>query len=229
MAVVLVALAARQITHTSLGDAVLTALRDMISAGHFQPGEHLKEADIAAALNVSRGPVRDAFAQLASEGQIELRPHRGAFMSTLSKADVEEVHSLRLAIEELAAERACTRMDDAEFAAMDAVLAEMKAVSGEIDPQDAVRLDLKFHDLIYLYSGHQRVQRVWTSLRSQVSFFLHTRNVHYPDFNCVGHREHQELRTALSAGDPSVAREAVRTHLAGAYERLKKLPLPNTS
>jgi DNA-binding GntR family transcriptional regulator len=201
----------------------------MISAGQFSPGEHLKEGDIAAALNVSRGPVRDALAQLASEGHVELRPHRGAFMSTLSKADVEEVHSLRLAIEELAAERACMRMGAAEFSAMDAVLEEMKAVNGDIDPQDAVQLDLQFHDLIYLYSGHQRVQRVWTSLRSQVSFFLHTRNVHYPDFNCVGHSEHLELRTALRAGDPTIAREAVSNHLAGAYERLKKLPLPDTS
>lgn len=220
-------LAPRQIAHMSLGDAVLAALRDMIAAGNFQPGEHVKEADIALALNVSRGPVRDAFTQLASEGHIELRPHRGAFMAVLSQADVEEVHSLRLAIEQLAAQRACTRMGTAEFAEMDAVLEEMQAMSGEVNPHDAVQLDLRFHDLIYQHSGHQRVQRVWTSLRSQVSFFLHTRNVHYPDFTHVGHSEHLELRRALGAGDPDVAREAVSQHLAGGYERLKKLPLPD--
>lgn len=226
---VLVALEAQQIPRTSLSEAVLAALREMISTGSFQPGEHLKEADIASALNVSRGPVRDAFTQLASEGHIELRPHRGAFMSTLSRADVEEVHSLRLAIEQLAAERACTRMGGREFARMDSVLDEMKALKGDVDPQDAVRLDLLFHDLIYQYSGHQRVQRVWTSLRSQVSFFLHTRNVHYPDFACVGHSEHLALREALCLGDPDTAREAVAKHLAGAYERLNKLPLPDKS
>jgi DNA-binding GntR family transcriptional regulator len=221
--------APQEITRITLGEAVLAALHDMIAAGNFQPGEHLKEADLALALNVSRGPVRDAFTQLASEGHIVLRPHRGAFMTVLSRTDVEEVHSLRLAIEQLAAQLACVRMGAEEFAVMDAVLGEMEAISGDVEPRDAVRLDLRFHDLIYQYSGHQRVQRVWSSLRSQVSFFLHTRNVHYPDFIDVGHSEHLELRNALSVRNPDVARAAISKHLAGAYERLKKLPLPDTN
>ncbi|MCU1572472.1 MAG: transcriptional regulator, GntR family [Micrococcaceae bacterium] len=229
MAGVRMGFAPQEIARTTLGEAVLAALHDMIAAGNFQPGEHLKEADLALALNVSRGPIRDAFTQLASEGHIVLRPHRGAFMTVLSQADVEEVHSLRLAIEQLAAQLACVRMGEEEFAVMDAVLGEMELISGDVEPRDAVRLDLRFHDLIYQFSGHQRVQRVWSSLRSQVSFFLHTRNVHYPDFVHVGHSEHLELRNALSIRNPDVARAAVSKHLAGAYERLKKLPLPDTS
>ena len=63
---------------------------------------------------------------------------------------------------------------------------------------------------------------MWISIRSQVSFFLHTRNVNFPDF---GHPEHLELRNALSLADPQAARDAVEKHLSGAYERLKKLDL----
>jgi DNA-binding GntR family transcriptional regulator len=211
----------------ALGDVVVALLRDMISEGRFQPGEHLKEAEIAAALNVSRGPVRQAFVQLEAEGHVELRRHRGAFVSTLTAADVEEVHTLRAAIEQLAAERACVRMGEREFADMDAVLAEMKAATMPIAPADAVRLDLRFHDVIYAACEHQRVQRVWTSIRSQVSFFLHTRNVNFPDFARVGHAEHLELRNALALSDPQAAREAVDKHLSGAYLRLKKLDLPS--
>ncbi len=218
-----------QPSQPSLGNGVLTILREMISTGQFTPGQHLKEAELAAALNVSRGPVREALTQLEAEGHVELRRHRGAFVSTLTRVDVEEVHTLRTAIERLAGERACTRMGDAEFAAMDAVLAEMKAATEEITPADAVRLDLSFHDIIYAACDHERVQRVWTSLRSQVSFFLHIRNVNFPDFTSVGHSEHLELRNALSLGDPAAACAAVEKHLSGAYERLKKLDLPEKS
>ena len=113
----------------SLSNVVVKVLREMISHGHFQPGEHLKEAELASALKVSRGPVREALTQLAAEGHVELRRHRGAFVSQLTRVDVEEVHTLRAAIERLAAERACVRMGPAEFATMDAVLADMLAAA----------------------------------------------------------------------------------------------------
>jgi len=211
----------------SLSDVVVKVLRELISQGRFKPGEHLKEAELATALNVSRGPVREALTQLQAEGHVELRRHRGAFVSQLTRVDVEEVHTLRAAIEQLAAERACIRMGPTELGAMDAVLADMLAAGHDVSPADVVRMDLQFHDIIYASCDHQRVERVWTSIRSQVSFFLHTRNVAFPDFGAVGHAEHLQLRNALSMGDPAAARTAIDKHLSGAYERLKKLNLPD--
>lgn len=212
----------------ALGQLVVNLLRELIVTGQFKPGAHLKEAELAAALRVSRGPVREALAQLEGEGHVELRRHRGAFVSTLTAVDVEEVYTLRAAIERLAAERACLRMGEAEFAEMDSVLQQMKAAKGAIAPEDAVRLDLQFHDIVYAACDHQRVQRVWSSIRSQVSFFLHARNLNFPDFPLIGYPDHLKLRTALSLADPEVARQAVDTHLSGAYERLKRLDLPKS-
>ncbi len=131
----------------ALGEVVVNLLRDMIASGEFKPGEHLKEAELAAALQLSRGPVREALAQLEVEGHVELRRHRGAFVSTLTAVDVEEVYTLRTAIERLAAERACTRMGPAEFAAMDSVLEQLKAAKAAVAPENAVHLDLQFHAL----------------------------------------------------------------------------------
>jgi DNA-binding GntR family transcriptional regulator len=209
----------------ALGELVVNLLREMIVTGQFEPGAHLKEAELAAALRVSRGPVREALAQLEGEGHVELRRHRGAFVSTLTAVDVEEVYTLRAAIERLAAERACIRMGEAEFAEMDSVLEQMKSAKVAA-PEEAVRLDLQFHDIIYAACAHHRVQRVWSSIRSQVSFFLHARNVDFPDFPSIGYPEHFKLRTALSLADPGIARHAVDAHLSGAFERLKRLDLP---
>ena len=211
---------------TTLTDFVAGVVRAQIAGGVLQPGEHLREAELAAALDVSRGPVREALAILEAEGQVEIRRHRGAFVSVLTKQDVEEVHTLRTAIETLASERAATRLTGAHLAELDRILEAMKVTSGSVAPQEAVRLDLAFHDVVYDAAEHTRLSRAWTSIRSQVSFFLHTRNVNFPDFPTVGFPEHHELRMVLSQGDPAAARAAAEKHLSGAYSRLRQLELP---
>jgi DNA-binding GntR family transcriptional regulator len=210
----------------ALGDLVTDLLREMIATGRFLPGDHLKEGELAAALKVSRGPIREALAQLEAEGQVELRRHRGAFVSTLTRTDVEEVHTLRKAIEQLAAERACTRMGEAGLAKMDEVLEKMKGVGATVAPGEAVQLDLQFHDIIYAFCEHSRVQRVWESIRGQVTLFVRERNINFPEFAHVGYQEHLKLRDALAKGDPAIARDAIDKHISGAYERLKGLDLP---
>jgi DNA-binding GntR family transcriptional regulator len=217
-----------RIRQPALGHLVTDMLRDMITNGELLPGEHLKEAELAAALKVSRGPIREAFAQLEAEGHVELRRHRGAFVNTLTRADVEEVHTLRKAIEQLAAERACTRMGEEGLHKLDEVLEQMRHVDTTDGPDDAVQADLRFHDIIYAYSEHSRVQRVWESIRGQVTVFLRARNVAFPDFADVGYPEHRELRDALAQGEPRLARDAIDKHIKGAYERLKLLNLPDT-
>jgi DNA-binding GntR family transcriptional regulator len=210
----------------ALGDLVTNLLRDMITAGRFLPGEHLKESELAAALKVSRGPIREALAQLEAEGHVELRRHRGAFVSTLTRTDLEEVHTLRNAIEQLAAERACTRMGEVGFAKMDAVLEKMKRLDGTVAPDEVVQWDLQFHDIIYAFCEHSRVQRVWESIRGQVGLFVRERNINFPEFALVGYQGHLQLRDALAKGDPAIARDAVDKHVSGAYEKLKGLDLP---
>ena len=212
---------------TSLGDYAVQVIRDMITSGELAPGQHLRLAELAEALDVSPGPVREALHLLEAEGQVEIRRHRGAFVSVLTQQDVEEVHTLRAVVEALAGERAATRLTKAHLAEMDRVLEAMKTTSGSVQPQEAVRLDLEFHDIIYDAADHARLLRVWTSIRSQVSFFLLTRNINFPDFPTVGYPEHHQLRMVLSQGDPTAAHAAVERHMSGSYSRLSQLDLPN--
>lgn len=214
------------VSRAALAEYVVGVIREKTASGELRPGEHLRESELAAALGVSRGPVREAFAILQADGQVEIRRHRGAFISILTQRDVEEVHTLRAAIETLAAERAVTRLTEAHLAEMDRLLEAMKVTSGSVAPQEAVFLDLAFHDVIYDAADHARLSRVWMSIRGQVSYFLHTRNLNFPDFPTVGFPEHHELRTVLSQGDPAAARAAVGKHMTGSYSLLKQLELP---
>jgi DNA-binding GntR family transcriptional regulator len=204
----------------ALSKSVVDALRDLIATGQLEQGEHLKENEIATALGVSRGPVREALTQLANEGYIELRRHRGAFVTTLTRRDIDEVYTLRLALERLAMRRAATRMTADQLAGLDRVLETMKKVPRNFTVHQAVELDLVFHDLVFQAADHGRLLRSWQFVRSQVSFFLYARNSAHPDFRQVGYDEHKEIRDVLAAGDPEAAAAAIVDHVNGSYERL---------
>jgi DNA-binding GntR family transcriptional regulator len=79
----------------SLADDVVDRLRDAIFHGSFKPGEALREEQLAAMLDVSRGPVREALVQLEREGLVLVRRHRGATVARLSRSDLEDVYSLQ--------------------------------------------------------------------------------------------------------------------------------------
>ena len=208
------------VVQPALSHNVLDALRMMISTGQLQQGEHLKEAEIAQALGVSRGPVREALIQLANEGFVELKRHRGAFVVELTRADIIEVYTLRLALERLAVERTAERMTPELLAQMDAVLERMQRVDDGYEAQAVTQLDLEFHDLLYKAADHRRLENSWEHIRSQVEFFLNARNDSFRDFLQVGYAEHAELRDVLAKRDPELAAKAIQSHLEGAYHRL---------
>src|SRR4249919_4163351 len=95
----------------SLAEDAADRIREQILAGGFTQGEHLVEARIAEQLNVSRGPVREAFKLLRSEGLLQEEPRRGTFVVSLSADDVREIYGLRAAIEGRAA-RLLVRAND---------------------------------------------------------------------------------------------------------------------
>src|SRR5215468_8309890 len=111
----------------SLADDVVDRLRDAIFHGSFKPGEPLREEQLAASLDVSRGPVREALVQLEREGLVIVRRHRGATVARLSRLDAEEVYSLRLALERLAVQRAVRSATEADFAALEEVMEAFRA------------------------------------------------------------------------------------------------------
>jgi DNA-binding GntR family transcriptional regulator len=205
----------------SLADDVVERLRDAIFHGNFKPGEPLREEQLAAMLDVSRGPVREALVQLEREGLVLVRRHRGATVARLSRGDLEEVYSLRLALERLAMQRAARYATDADFAAMEAVLGAFDvALSRDPSEKEVAELDVRFHDLIYQAARHQRLYDCWANLKSQIYIFLLSRNVADPDFREITVKSHADLLEALRTRDEARATTEIEDHLRGAYDRV---------
>lgn len=206
-----------------LGVDIAERLRGAILSGLFGPGERLPEEQLARAMGVSRGPVREALVKLEREGLIVIRRNRGAFVAQLSREDLDEVYSLRVAIERLAVERCVENADEADIAELQGVVDRIaELLETGITEQDAAELDLTFHDIIYRAGRHRRLYETWATLKPQIHILLLNRNVASDDFRKLVVPSHQEIVDAIRSRDVTRTVEITMDHLLGSYSRVRE-------
>lgn len=101
------------IAPTNLNDTVEAQIRGRIVDGTLAPGDRLNEVHLAAALGVSRTPVREALNRLVAEGAVEARPRFGYFVKPLTLAEFEPLYDIRPLLEPEALRMAGTPAPDA--------------------------------------------------------------------------------------------------------------------
>jgi DNA-binding GntR family transcriptional regulator len=193
-----------------LADEVADRIREAIFSGAYAPGTQLREVELSGALDVSRGPVREALLRLEREGLIRSAWHRGATVTTLSPDDVAELDSLRGALEQLAVQQVVANASGEDIAAIEQAADRMERAA---DEHEMVRCDIAFHDAVYAATRHGRLQAAWQAIRCQVHLFLLTRIrrstegylSHIPD-------EHRELAATLRTRDAEAALELFAAH-----------------
>jgi DNA-binding GntR family transcriptional regulator len=214
----------------SLGEDVADRLREAILHGELSPGQHLREEELGERLEVSRGPVRDAFVLLEREGLVQSSRHRGVSVVELTRNDLQEIYTLRSALEPLAITLAIQRGSTRDLADMDASLAEMSsAFSRRITERDAARLDVEFHDTIYQAAHHQRLSSAWDQIRLPTYWFMLSRNVASPDWRDATVSGHADIARIIRTGDESLAAQTIREHITFAYERILQSYLSSVS
>lgn len=134
---------------------VTNALREAIYSGALKPGEALPEVAVAARLNVSRGPLREAILTLEREGLVVVHPNRGATVRALSPAELIEIMTLRQHLEVWALELARSRMDGPTRQRLEEVFVQMLTAAEGGNVRAFTQLDLQFHGLLWEASGHQ--------------------------------------------------------------------------
>src|SRR5690625_2999415 len=125
-----------------LGHEAADRVREAVFAGVFPPGAVLREVELAADLEVSRGSVREGLARLEQEGLVRSVWHRGTRVIDLSIDDVEDVYTVRAALERVAATTAARRIDAAGLAALKDTVDDMaRAVAEGADGPTLLALD----------------------------------------------------------------------------------------
>lgn len=209
------------VERSSLAEEVAKKLRLEILTGNIKPGERILEQAISAMMKTSRGPVRDALIQLEHEGLILREPNRGATVVSMTEDDVEEVHSLRLALELLALRYVMERARAIDIVRLQGVVESLRAcLSGNFSLQEAVDLDLQFHEELVVAARNNRLLSMWQSIKPQIWFLIYSRNA----FALKSFQEaigtHEDLLESIRRKDFEKCKCIIQEHLDGAYANL---------
>ncbi|HWF34097.1 MAG TPA: GntR family transcriptional regulator [Solirubrobacteraceae bacterium] len=213
----------------SLTESIAGLLRERIVDGQFQPGEKLVEAEIARQLQISRGPVREALAQLRAEGLVIERPRRGSFVAELTLDDVREIYELRAALESRAARLLIERDDREALVELGVIVEAMKAATGTDDREAFAELDARFHAELCRLSGNQRLHRAFVQQAGLLNVFLRLEiKTQYRTLAGIL-AEHVELFADLDSGDRLRAEAGCDRHMREALERVTSMLAQPTS
>lgn len=203
----------------SLGAQVAQVLRHRIVRGELAPGARITEEALAEEFSVSRGPVRDALTQLSFEKLVEVQRPRGVYIVGLTRDDVDQLYSLRGALEQLALSRAMRVDDDARWTAMAAAVGRMGEAADAGDHAAFVAADLEFHSQIYALADHPRLEGAWNQYLPTFTALLEVTINHDEDLH-ESSGDHVKLMDVMRSGTPTQAAKVLTEHLDGARERM---------
>jgi DNA-binding GntR family transcriptional regulator len=197
------------LTHLTIQQAVADAVRKRVISGELPAGTRIDQDALAAEFAVSRMPVREALRQLGAEGFVTIVPHRGAIVTALSPAEVEEIYEIRAALEGVAARHASQALTAADLERLRKILAKMR---NEKQIDTWVALNAEFHNTINQASERPRLLELIQRFREQSEPYirLYVERLHK---NAQARREHRAILEALADRNPDRAETAVRTHL----------------
>lgn len=195
---------------------VYTLLKEWIMEGRLAPGARLRETVLAADLQVSRTPVRDALRRLEQDRLIEAVPGPAYEVHRPTEKGLADLYGARAILEEGAARLAALRRPP-EVEQMERVLAEMAVSYDQEPPGRVLDLDMRFHELLMNAGGNP----VLVELHSHLAVRLRHVRAMSGDITVRRHQvlqQHRLMVEALRSGDADAAGEATRSHVMAVYE-----------
>lgn len=186
----------------TLADIVTERIREAIISGQLQPGQRLSEPELATQLNVSRSPVREALQRLELERLLWSRTNQSRYVWTPAIKDVDEIFSLRVMIETLAAEWIINKFNEDDFAHLEGMIDDLRIALGTKDFLRVTREDKRFHEYMCVRSGHSRLMEWWHQIMGQWEVLVYRRNNHYPPYvEQTVLQDHTDIVAALESRD----------------------------
>jgi DNA-binding GntR family transcriptional regulator len=205
----------------SLHDELVERLRELIVESTLEPGARVPERELCERFAVSRTPLREALKVLASEGLLELLPHRGAQVTRLTAADLDEMFPVMGALEALAGELACARITEAEMAEVRALHYQMvlHATRGELP--EYFRLNQRIHEAIMAAAHNPTLARLYRGLAGRVRRARYLANMSKARWSQAV-TEHEAILAALERRDGAALGRVLKAHLQNKCETVKE-------
>jgi DNA-binding GntR family transcriptional regulator len=190
-----------------------------IRMGKYRAGDRLIPEEIAAEIDTSRMPVREAFRRLASEGLVVIRPNRGAIVRGLDADEMEEVFCMRGALEGLAAKLALPGIMPAHIAELARLIEVME--SHEQDAHQWVSAHRNFHEYLCQLSGRKRLVAQIAGLHTVVEPHMRLW-LQLADKQMTSRDDHTTIIDAIKSGDPMAVEATVRDHIEATVPALRQ-------
>jgi DNA-binding GntR family transcriptional regulator len=200
-----------------VGREVTEYIRGLIVSGTLKAGDRLRVEHLAAELEISVTPVREALVELLGEGFVERRPRRGYVVAELTRRGLEDrVLVLAMITGELAA-RAATRISPERVADLRELQSRLTALDARGERAEAERVNHRLHGDINLAA--ESPELAWMAQRST----RYVPSIPWADAATQPRTcsyDHAGVLDALAAGDAEAARTAMFTHLVESGKRL---------
>jgi len=205
---------------------VADALREAILSGELQPGEKLREIDLAERFGVSRNPVREAIGELEQQGLIISQPNRGKTVISPSDEDLRQAYQVRASLELLALHLAWNQITEDVLEKMRQLVGMMTEATNDPELSPVTRhgrlnvLDARFHGLLVETTGNSTLMRAW-DMASPVSLGfirdLERERRHAEQRMLTQPEPHAAFLAALEQRDLESAEGALLAHLSRSW------------
>ena len=196
----------------ALSETVYYTLREAIIRNLLLPGSVMNERALAQVLRVSRTPVRDALRQLTIEGFLTGIPRQGLIVTDLNLKDIEEIYTMRAALEGAAARMSAQTISPSELVLIEDVCAQMATAVAHNDVERFSALNRRFHEILCSTARNRRlteqVLRLYDAVRPIcLAVFADRARAH------KSLQEHEALVAAIGRRDPDEAERLAREHM----------------
>ena len=206
----------------SLRGKVFQKIREEILSGVYQDGEELREVTLGEKLGVSRTPVREALRQLELEGLVTIVPNKGAYVTSISRKDVEDIYKIRSLLEGLCARWATKNITEQQILDMEETLLlsefHLKR-NGKVKTIQVSELDSKFHKVLYEASNSRILEHLLTDFHKYVKM-TRQMSVGAPDRAEQSIEQHPAILDAIKAKDADLAEKLADEHVMKVMENL---------
>lgn len=178
----------------------------------FKPGEYITDSQIAAMLQVSRTPVREAFYRLEKEGLLINEARRGWKIYTLSLDNLHDIFDIKEVVEGMVARKAAACRDERLRTSLRDTLERMASAAEEEDVDTWLEADFRLHDILFQMAGNERASLIITNLNDQ----WHRVRLGFEALQGRMQRsaaEHRFIVNSILDGDGEEAERLMREHL----------------
>jgi DNA-binding GntR family transcriptional regulator len=204
-----------QVTRSDkVADQIYRRLRQAILGEEIRAGTRLRETEVAAALKVSRTPVREAISRLIGDWLVRELPAGGVQVTDVM-SEIAEIYHIREALEVCAARLAATRITPKQLEKLDALVKHARHASFK----ERVHINQEFHLTIAEASGSPRLLAMIRSFRE---YFLGGRWISRQDSKMARRalNDHKRIVAALRDGSAKKVESIMREHLALGHHEL---------